>query len=262
MTDINVNRAISIAMETGSIMLAYGAEVYRVEETIERMISSKHSSPVNVFVVSTGIIVSTEIDNVPYTTIGRTIQAGLDLEVISRANTFSRLFTDAGMTIEHAEIILEGLRNHPKFPTRIKYLFGGAAGGFIVLLMGGSFIEFLASFAASSSVVMLVDKLSNRDMNFFIRNFLGGFAAAAIALVLVLGLNKLGAEAAYNHVVVGPLMTLVPGVALTNGIRDLISGELIAGSVKIMEALFIAIALAFGVGVVLQLSLAILGGLS
>ena len=57
-------------------------------------------------------------------------------------------------------------------------------------------------------------------------------------------------------------MTLVPGVALTNGIRDLISGELIAGSVKIMEALFIAIALAFGVGVVLQLSLAILGDLS
>ncbi len=48
-------------------------------------------------------------------------------------------------------------------------------------------------------------------------------------------------------------MTLVPGVALTNGIRDLISGELIAGSAKMMEALFIAIALAFGVGIVLQI---------
>jgi uncharacterized membrane protein YjjP (DUF1212 family) len=57
-------------------------------------------------------------------------------------------------------------------------------------------------------------------------------------------------------VIIGPLMTLVPGVSLTNGIRDLISGELLAGSAKIMEALFIAIALAFGVGMVLQFVLA------
>ena len=62
-------------------------------------------------------------------------------------------------------------------------------------------------------------------------------------------------QASINTVIIGPLMTLVPGVSLTNGIRDLISGELIAGSAKIMEALFIAIALAFGVGIVLQFSM-------
>src|SRR5690606_10756486 len=98
--------AISIALETGRIMLANGAEVYRVEETIERMIASKHSSPVNVFVVSTGIIVSTVIEGDPYTVVDRTTSISLDLEVISRTNAFSRLFTDDDMTEEHAEIIL------------------------------------------------------------------------------------------------------------------------------------------------------------
>jgi len=62
----------------------------------------------------------------------------------------------------------------------------------------------------------------------------------------------LSITADFNTVIIGPLMTLVPGVSLTNGIRDLISGELIAGTTKMMEALFIAIALAFGVGIVLQ----------
>ena len=45
---------------------------------------------------------------------------------------------------------------------------------------------------------------------------------------------------------------------LFRSIRDLISGELLAGSAKMMEALFIAIALAFGVGIVLQLSIHLL----
>lgn len=262
MSDINVKKAISIAMEIGCIMLANGAEVYRVEETIEKMVESKHSSPVNVFVVSTGIILSTEIDGEPYTTISRTSQASLDLEVISRANSFSRLFTEDGMTTEHAEILLKSLQNHPKFPGWVRYLFSGMAGGFFVLLLGGTYIEFLSAYAASSLVVMFVDSLSNEDMNFFVKNLFGGLMAAGLALVMVLSLRLFRFNVSYNHIVVGPLMTLVPGVALTNGIRDLISGELIAGSVKIMEALFIAIALAFGVGIVLQLSFTLLGGSS
>lgn len=262
MAEISIKKAISIALETGRIMLANGAEVYRVEETIERMIASKHTAPVNVFVVSTGIIVSTVIEGDPYTVVDRTTSISLDLEVISRANAFSRLFTDDDMTEEHAEIILQGLRNHPRFPEWIRYLFSGAAGGFFVLLLGGTFIEFLSAYIASALVVMFSDALSREDMNFFIKNISGGLLAAGLALVTVLFLRLFGVFASYNHIVVGPLMTLVPGVALTNGIRDLISGELIAGSVKIMEALFIAIALAFGVGVVLQLSLAILGDLS
>ena len=74
-----------------------------------------------------------------------------------------------------------------------------------------------------------------------------------LGILLVLLMASFNQFADYNKVIIGPLMTLVPGVALTTGIRDLISGELVAGSAKMMEALFIAIALAFGVGIVLQI---------
>mgnify|MGYP002411734172 CR=1 FL=1 len=43
-------------------------------------------------------------------------------------------------------------------------------------------------------------------------------------------------------------MNLVPGVALTNSMRDLIGGDLIAGLLRLAEALLIAFVLAMGVG--------------
>jgi uncharacterized membrane protein YjjP (DUF1212 family) len=46
-------------------------------------------------------------------------------------------------------------------------------------------------------------------------------------------------------------MTLVPGVAITNAMRDVIAGDLLAGTMKGVEALLIALALAAGTAVAL-----------
>ncbi len=251
-----LKKAISTAMETGMIMLQNGAETYRVEETITRMISSKTTSNVEVFVMSTGIILGTEIDGEPYTTVARVPSIGLDLETIARANFFSRIFTQGEMTDEETDIILKELKSPPKFSKPIRYAFSGMAGGFFVLMFGGSFVEFVLAYIASSLTVFSMDKLAELNLNFFVKNILGGLLSAlsSIFLVFLMGLLSIGAD--FNTVIIGPLMTLVPGVSLTNGIRDLMSGELIAGTTKMMEALFIAIALAFGGGIVLQVIIA------
>lgn len=60
-------------------------------------------------------------------------------------------------------------------------------------------------------------------------------------------------------VIVGSIMPLLPGVALTNGIRDFISGDLISGVSRVSEALLTAIAIAVGIGSALKL-LIMLGG--
>ena len=252
MEETTLKKAIATAVETGMIMLQNGAETYRVEETINRMISSKTNSPVEVFVMSTGIIVGAHINGEPYTTVSRVPSIGLDLETIARANSFSRIFTQGDMTQEETEIILSELRSPPKFSKPIRYAFSGMAGGFFVLMFGGSFVEFVLAYMASSITVFSMDKLTVRKLNFFVKNILGGLISALLSIFMVFLVGGISMTADFNTVIIGPLMTLVPGVSLTNGIRDLISGELIAGTTKMMEALFIAIALAFGVGIVLQ----------
>ena len=257
---IKIKRVIRIATRTGRIMLQNGAETYRVEDTVKRMvesrvISSKKFETVNVFVIPTGIILSADYENETTTVLERVYPEGIDLECIDRANEFSRKFTNGIMSLEQAESALEELSNPPKFSKVIRILASGMGGGFFIFLFGGTLTEFFLAYIASAATILCMDGLASKHLNFFIKNIIGGFAASLLGVILVQFTRWIGFEANLNIVIIGPLMTLVPGVSLTNGIRDLISGELLAGSAKIMEALFIAIALAFGVGMVLQFSL-------
>jgi uncharacterized membrane protein YjjP (DUF1212 family) len=250
-----IKKIIHIATHTGKIMLQNGAETYRVEDTVQRMAESRGLSEVNVFVIPTGIIISATYNDTTISLLERVNPEGIDLECIDRANAFSREFTTSEMTLEMAEKKIQELNTPPRFKKWIRVLSSGMGGGFFILMFGGTYVEFLIGYLASALTVLWMEALDSKHLNFFIKNILGGFAAALFGVVFVMFLENFGINASINTVIIGPLMTLVPGVSLTNGIRDLISGELLAGSAKIMEALFIAIALAFGVGMVLQFSL-------
>lgn len=257
---LEVKRIIRIATKTGKIMLQNGAETYRVEDTVQRMVeskvvASKKIEAVNVFVIPTGIMLSADYEGNTITILERVYPEGIDLESIDRANEFSRKFTRGNLKLDEAEKALESLANPPKFSKIIRILASGMGGGFFIFLFGGTLVEFGLAYIASAATVLCMDALESKHLNFFIKNIIGGFVASLLGVILVQIIRLIGLDANLNTVIIGPLMALVPGVSLTNGIRDLISGELLAGSAKIMEALFIAIALAFGVGIVLQFSL-------
>ena len=251
-------KAIDFAMKTGKLMIMNGAEIYRVEETIERMIAAKHSEPIEVLAISTGIVISTNVDGKPFTLMERTSSKGIDLEIISAANSFARRFTSEDLTEAEAEALFDEAGDPLRFHKAIHLFGSGLAGGFFVPLFGGTMTEFFISYIASCLTVACMDWLTTKDFNFFIKNILGGAALAAICLIIVYFAQYGGITCDYNNVIIGPIMTLVPGVALVNGIRDLVSGELLAGVAKIIEALFIAIGLAFGVGMVIQIMIAVL----
>ena len=54
-------------------------------------------------------------------------------------------------------------------------------------------------------------------------------------------------------------MIFVPGVAITNSIRDLLTGDMLAGVSRLAEAMLIALSLAIGAGIILKI-LAVFGG--
>ncbi|MFR4356374.1 MAG: threonine/serine exporter family protein, partial [Clostridia bacterium] len=91
--------------------------------------------------------------------------------------------------------------------------------------------------------------LGKFDINFFVRCFCSCAGAAFLALVASSWIDA----AAYQPVIIGTLMIFVPGVAITNAIRDFLSGSMLSGICRMMEAFLIAVALAAGAGVVLKL---------
>ena len=61
---------------------------------------------------------------------------------------------------------------------------------------------------------------------------------------------KFGVIATADNVIIGNIMTLIPGLGLTKALRDLFTGDSIAGLLRTIEAVLIALAIAAGYFVV------------
>ena len=86
-------------------------------------------------------------------------------------------------------------------------------------------------------------------MTFFINNIIGASIASILSILAV----NIGIGHNMDAIIIGSIMSLVPGVSITNALRDTISGDFISGSSRGMEAIFSALAIAFGVGIVLNI---------
>ena len=85
---------------------------------------------------------------------------------------------------------------------------------------------------------------------------LGGSLAAFIALLA----NSTGLVSNMDTIIIGSIMLLVPGIAITNAIRDTIAGDLVSGISRSVEALFVAIAISSGTSIVFKIWFLLFGG--
>ena len=61
-------------------------------------------------------------------------------------------------------------------------------------------------------------------------------------------------------IIASAIMPLVPGIAFTNGIRDIANGDYISGAVRMLDATLIFLSIAVGVGVMFMIYHALTGG--
>ena len=97
----------------------------------------------------------------------------------------------------------------------------------------------------SEIIIFYMTKFANKlKLNNFFINTLGGFLITILSILA----TKVGIVSTPSYSAIGTLMLLVPGLALTNAIRDLINGDLIAGTSRTVEAALVGSALAIGAG--------------
>ena len=118
---------MKLALRAGDIMMKSGAEIYRVEDTIERICKSCGIENVDVFATPTGIFMSTDNEDASNTVsyIKRIRSSETDLTRISRVNQFSRSFTTTDMTVEEGNKILDDIEKKQT----ISVLDSGAGSG-------------------------------------------------------------------------------------------------------------------------------------
>lgn len=246
----NAKKLLLLGVLTGKIMLRSGAETYRVEDTMERICKSRLGIQyANAFVTPTGIFLSLEFENEMLTYLVRVKSIKIDLNTIALINEFSRKFVNSNMSIEEGMEEVKRINDTESYKDTSKTFLGSLACAFFSLLFGGNGWDFLTAFLVSVVVLAVLGKINKYKMTFFINNIIGALAASTLSILAV----RVGIGHNMDTIIIGSIMSLVPGVAITNALRDTISGDFVSGLSRVMEAIFSALAIAFGVGIVLNI---------
>lgn len=254
MNDMNI---VNLAAEAGKIMLENGGETYRVEQTISMICSSYNVKTSESFVSPTVIMTSiTNNRDECNTVIKRITSRTTDLQKISMINDLSRRIQKNPMSPQDLSFELNYINSYPTYSTFVKTFFAGITTSAFTLLFGGSFGDFAVAFFTGIIINLICSFLSHFDVNSFFINVSGGSVAAFMGLFFA-NISPIFHE---DKIIIGSIMLLVPGLLITNAIRDTIAGDLLSGLSRSLEAILIAGAIAIGAGFVFKVWISILGG--
>lgn len=250
---------MEVAMKAGRLLLENGAEIFRVEETMERICRYYHVENPSFFVLSNGIFMTgggsvaggrhfAHVEHIPV--------KGAQLDRVVAVNQLSREIEDGRCTLSEADACLNAIARMPGKKRWQQILASGVGSACFCILFGGSGMDSAASFLAGLLLYAYVLLLSTPYMSRMIGNVLGGVLASAACVALY----DLGLGDDLSHMIIGAIIPLIPGIPFTNGIRDLADGDYISGSVRLLDALVTFLCIATGVGVVIALYHSMTGG--
>ena len=256
---MDFDKVLHIATFAGRIILESGGETYRVEETICRICAAYGVRYAESFVTPTGIMVSVYDEN-NYTTtlVKRVTNRTVDLQKIHLVNELSRkLYTEKYSLDEVLEKLIDINENCPKYDFRTNLVFSAIAAAGFTTILGGNIEDCVVSFFVGMFVKLATFKAGELGINAFFINTLGGAIAALLSLIAY----SLGVGSNLDTMIIGSIMLLVPGLSITNAIRDTIAGDLISGLIRAAEAFLVAISIAIGTGMIMSIWIYFGGGI-
>lgn len=244
--DIDPIIVMNTCLLAGTIILQSGAETERVEDTMMRMAAAcgirTHS-----FVTPTAVIFST--DDAQFTKMSRVSNRSTDLHKVVQVNEVSRQLTAGSMSIQEAQAQLREIdKADSNYHPVLRILLASVTSVAFLLMFGGAWNSMLPPFVGGGLGYLIVH-LIHRWINLkFFAELIGSFAIGVVASAFV----DIGVGSKLSIIIVASVMPLVPGIVITNAVRDLMSGHLMSGISKGAEAFLTAFAIGAGIAVAIQ----------
>ncbi|WP_244226777.1 threonine/serine exporter family protein [Paenibacillus protaetiae] len=228
-------------------MMESGGETYRVEDTMMRIAAACGRERSHSYVTPTGIIFSIDGPD-SGTRLVRISERSTDLQKVTDVNDISRRIAQGQLSVQEAIQLLRELETAKVgYPFRVKLLCAAIASGCFMIMFQGEWADFAAAFviggAALSSVTFFHWLVKAK--------LFSELLAAVIVGVLACLAVQIGAGNQLDKIILGSVMPLVPGLLITNAVRDLIAGHFVSGLSKGAEALLTAFAIGSGIAFVL-----------
>ena len=115
----------------------------------------------------------------------------------------------------------------------------------------GSLWDCLAAFVCGVILQLFFSFLDEKQVNIskVLLDIIGGLLVTVICVVL----NRIGVSEHLDLAITGAIIPMIPGVAFTNGIRDIVDGDYLSGCVRLLDAILVFCSIAIGVGLGLKL---------
>lgn len=248
---MNDSLLLELATNLGYYLAMSGAETYRVEESIVRVLGA-YGYEAEAFAIPNCLTVSMiSPDGTPMTRMRRIGIHGNDLDAVERYSNLSRrICADPPAPQVAMEWLRQTKANCLHFRWRGKacgYFLG--AFGFCVFY-GGNWADSIGSGLCGLLIFAIdlwMDRL--RSTQFFRTIFAAFFSA-----ILAYSLHGFGLIQSADATIIGALMLLVPGLLFTNAMRDIMYGDTNSGINRIVQVLLIAVAIALGTAGALNLA--------
>lgn len=250
---MNYHKLLQAILDIAEEMLVCGAEVDRVEDSIERMCYAYGCDRVNAFIITSNIQVTFEDpEGNIITQIRRLKRNDTNFDRLDYLNDLSRYICANKPELDVLVEKYEAVMNRKQLPIWLQY-FGAVlvASGFAVFF-GGNFADAIASGILGIVITLITRVLARIEENQMAKLFVSSVIAGFLAIILVavgIGINV-------DKIMIGGIMLLIPGIAMTNSVRDLLIGDVVTGMIRFVNSLLMAAAIACG----FALSLILTGG--
>lgn len=235
---------LTTLLDFGEAMIASGAEIYRVEDSMRRIGAAYGAVSTDVFAITSSILLTVRTSDGQVATQSRRIRGSStnDFTRLDALNALSREYCAEPFSIEQLSERLHQITASHAHPAQL--LLGSilAAGSFTVFF-GGSAQDAILAASAGCLIWWMQSYIAPLCMNDTVYTFLAAFAMSL--MVNVAGRHL--AMFQIDTVMIGDIMLLIPGAMTTNAIRDFLLGDTLSGAMRLLQALLLAGVLALGV---------------
>ncbi len=237
------NEYLKNALTLGEQMLRSGSEASRVEDSIRRICLAYGAERVDVLTITASIVVTISGERFGVVTQTRRVtRIRFDLQRLELLNQLSRRMVEEKLSGQQVERELERIDRAPSY-TFLQQIF-------IYMLVSSSFAIFFGGDgwdALASALIGVVLKFADAGVKWLeVNGFVGTLLCSVLGGLLAYLLVDWGLGSSVEMISIGNIMLLIPGVMLTNSIRELFSGDTISGLLRFMEALLLTVMIALG----------------
>ena len=239
-----LDRAVEVVMDAGQTLLENGGEVFRVQQTMEIMAASLGVRDFHVYVLTNGIFASAHLPDRDAVSLVRHVPTvSIHLGRVEAVNELSRELAAGKLGVIEAEQRLQAARALPRSSPRLETLACVVGSAGFAYLFGGTLADMPVAAVAGFFEALVCQHFAKHGINRMFTDIVAALCCTLWAAAVQAVLPAVNANAA----IIGALMVLTPGVALTMGVRDILNGDYLSGSIRLLDALLIAGSIAGGV---------------